>query len=69
LSSKEDDRSEEKKDDDILNFRSQTTKEEFTEDISSIEVFFGSRVSYVLSQFVKRVIEAFKEKYPKTIIT
>ena len=69
MSSKEHDKSEEMKDDDILNFRSQTTKEEFTEDISSIEVFFGSRVSYVLSQFVKRVIEAFKEKFPKAIIT
>lgn len=26
-------------------------------------------MSYVLSQFVKRVIEAFKEKFPKAIIT
>lgn len=31
--------------------------QEMIEQISSIDVFFGSKVNYVLSQFVKRYLE------------
>lgn len=41
------------------------TKEEYTEEISQIDVFYGSNVEYVLSQFIKRILDAQKEVYPK----
>lgn len=40
-------------------------KEEYTEEISQIDVFYGSNVDYVLSQFIKRILDAQKEVYPK----
>lgn len=40
-------------------------KEEYTEEISQIDVFYGSNVEYVLSQFIKRILEAQKEVCPK----
>ena len=40
-----------------------------SEKFSSVDVFFGSRANYVLSQFVKRYLEGIKLKDLKTEIT
>lgn len=42
--------------------------QEVTESISSLEVFYGSRAPYTLTQYVKRVLESYKGKYPKVEI-
>lgn len=54
--------SEEEKDDDL--FKSSSAHQEVSESISTIDVFFGSRCSYALSQYVKRVLESYKGRYP-----
>lgn len=43
-------------------------KEEYREDVESINAFFGSRANYVLSQFVKRYLEGYKCRGAKTEI-
>ena len=59
--------SEDEKDDDM--FKSSAAHQEVSELISKIDVFFGSRCSYVLSQYVKRVLEGYKGRYPQAEIS
>ena len=59
--------SEDEKDDDL--FKSSAAHQEVSESISTIDVFFGSRCTYVLSQYVKRVLESYKGRYPQAEIS
>jgi hypothetical protein len=58
---------DEKNDDDEM-FAKQVKLKEVAEQIQTIEVMFGSRCNYVLSQFVKRILESYKAKYPSIVI-
>ena len=45
-----------------------TTKDEVTEQVSRLDVLVGSRAYYVLTQFVKCVIENYKKNNSTMII-
>lgn len=59
--------SEDEKDDEL--FKSSAAHQEVSESIAKIDVFFGSRCTYVLSQYVKRVLESYKGRYPQAEIS
>jgi hypothetical protein len=43
-------------------------KGEFNEKVSQVDAFFGSKANYVLSQFVKRVLEGYMNRNGETMI-